>query len=137
VKAVCTIRDSLAVVGAAGSAARALRLARLVEGELIKCGRGARATTNAGRDIRAALDAKRPIIVDVDHRGLTPGWGIEAFGHQGLAGDSMISSRFDRRMSASPRPCSPSPPWPSRLVPPATYGREGAVGRAGAQAQTA
>jgi bifunctional non-homologous end joining protein LigD len=28
-------------------------------------GRGCRA-------IRAALDAKRPIIVDVDHRGLTP-----------------------------------------------------------------
>jgi hypothetical protein len=24
-----------------------------------------------GRDIRAALDAKRPLIVDIDHRGLT------------------------------------------------------------------
>jgi bifunctional non-homologous end joining protein LigD len=29
-------------------------------------------STQAGRDIRAALDAKRPIVVDVDHRGLTP-----------------------------------------------------------------
>ena len=38
VKAVCTIRDSFAVIGAAGSPARALRLARLVEGQLVRCG---------------------------------------------------------------------------------------------------
>jgi hypothetical protein len=35
VKAVCTVRDSFAVIGAAGSPARVLRLARLVEGELV------------------------------------------------------------------------------------------------------
>jgi bifunctional non-homologous end joining protein LigD len=45
----------------------------LVEGELVRCGRaGLGLTTKAGRDIRAALDAKRPIIVDIDPRGLTP-----------------------------------------------------------------
>jgi bifunctional non-homologous end joining protein LigD len=73
VKAVCTQRDSFAVVGAAGSPARALRLARLVEGKLIRCGwAGSGLTVAAGRDIRGALDAKRPIVVDIDHRGLTP-----------------------------------------------------------------
>jgi bifunctional non-homologous end joining protein LigD len=44
-----------------------------VEGELINCGwAGSGLTVAAGRDIRAALDAKRPIVVDIDHRGLTP-----------------------------------------------------------------
>jgi hypothetical protein len=53
--------------------ARALRLARLVEDELVRCGwAGSGLTTQAGRDIRAALDAMRPIVVDIDHRGLTP-----------------------------------------------------------------
>jgi bifunctional non-homologous end joining protein LigD len=33
---------------------------------------GSALTTKAGRDVRAALDAKRPIVVDIDHRGLTP-----------------------------------------------------------------
>jgi bifunctional non-homologous end joining protein LigD len=66
VKAVCAIRDSFAVIGAAGPPARALRLARLVEGELVRCGwAGSGLTTKAGRDIRAALDAKRPIVVDI------------------------------------------------------------------------
>jgi hypothetical protein len=59
-----TVCDSFAVVGAAGSPARALQLARLVEGELIKCGwAGSGLSVAACRDIRAALDAKRPIIV--------------------------------------------------------------------------
>jgi bifunctional non-homologous end joining protein LigD len=40
---------------------------------LVRCGwAGSGLTTQAGRDIRAALDAKRPIVVDIDHRGLTP-----------------------------------------------------------------
>jgi bifunctional non-homologous end joining protein LigD len=40
---------------------------------LIKCGwAGSGLTTKAARDIRAVLDAKRPIVVDIDHRGLTP-----------------------------------------------------------------
>jgi bifunctional non-homologous end joining protein LigD len=33
---------------------------------------GSGLTARAGRDIRAGLDAKRPIIVDEDYRGLTP-----------------------------------------------------------------
>jgi bifunctional non-homologous end joining protein LigD len=73
VKAVCTMRDSFAVIGAAGSPARALRLARLAEDELVTCGwAGSGLTVAAGRAIRAALVAKQPIIVDVDHRGLRP-----------------------------------------------------------------
>jgi bifunctional non-homologous end joining protein LigD len=35
-----------------------------VEGELVRCGwAGSGLTTKAGRDVRAALDAKRPIVV--------------------------------------------------------------------------
>jgi bifunctional non-homologous end joining protein LigD len=42
-------------------------------GALVRCGwAGSGLTTRARREIRAALDAKRPIVVDVDHRGLTP-----------------------------------------------------------------
>lgn len=48
------------------------RLPGLVEGELIRCGwAGSGLSVRDGRNICAALDAKRPIIVDVDHRGLT------------------------------------------------------------------
>jgi bifunctional non-homologous end joining protein LigD len=35
-------------------------------------GRAQGLTTRARREIRAALDAKRPIVVDIDNRGLTP-----------------------------------------------------------------
>jgi bifunctional non-homologous end joining protein LigD len=50
-----------------------LRLARLVEGKLKRCGwAGSGLSMRDGRDIRAALDARRPIMVDIDHRGLTP-----------------------------------------------------------------
>jgi bifunctional non-homologous end joining protein LigD len=49
-------------------------LPRLVEGKLIRCGwAGSGLTVAAGRNKRAGLDAKRPIIVDIDHRDLTPG----------------------------------------------------------------
>jgi bifunctional non-homologous end joining protein LigD len=72
VKAVCTVRDSFAVIGAAGSPVERC-LVRLVEGKLIRCGwAGYGLTVAAERDVRAARDAKRPIIVDIDHRGLTP-----------------------------------------------------------------
>jgi bifunctional non-homologous end joining protein LigD len=33
---------------------------------------GSGLTVAAGRDISAALDAKRPIVVDIDHHSLTP-----------------------------------------------------------------
>jgi hypothetical protein len=42
-------------------------------------------TVAAGRDIRAALDAKRPIVVDVDHRGLMPAGESPASGRAGVA----------------------------------------------------
>jgi hypothetical protein len=42
-----------------------------VEGEPV-CGACSGLTTRAGRDIRAAFDAKRPIIVDIDRQGRHP-----------------------------------------------------------------
>jgi bifunctional non-homologous end joining protein LigD len=38
----------------------------------VRCGwAGSGLTVAAGRDIRAALDAMRSTVVDIDHRGLT------------------------------------------------------------------
>jgi bifunctional non-homologous end joining protein LigD len=73
----CTQTESFAVIGCepVGRAdLRALRLARLKSGELVPCGWvGSGLDRKAARVIRAALDDGMPVVVDVEHRGWTPG----------------------------------------------------------------
>ena len=52
---------------------RSLRLAQLVEGELKPSGSaGSGLSETAVREIRSALDASKPVVVEVEHRGFTP-----------------------------------------------------------------
>jgi bifunctional non-homologous end joining protein LigD len=75
-KAKCTTTEHFAVIGAAPARGevRSLRLARLDEsGELVPCGwAGSGLSVSDGRELRAALDAGRPVIAEIEHRGSTP-----------------------------------------------------------------
>ncbi|SEC81041.1 bifunctional non-homologous end joining protein LigD [Rhizobiales bacterium GAS191] len=75
-KTKCTTTEHFAVIGAAPpakAALRSLRLARLEAGELVPCGwAGSGLSANKGRDLRTALDAGRPVVAQVEHRGFTP-----------------------------------------------------------------
>jgi bifunctional non-homologous end joining protein LigD len=55
------------------SGIRALRVAALKEGQPVPAGRvGAGLTEKGCKEIRVALDAGEPIVVDVEFRGWTP-----------------------------------------------------------------
>jgi bifunctional non-homologous end joining protein LigD len=50
-----------------------MRLARLIERDLVPCGSAGSGLSEAGaRQVRAALDAGHAIIVTVEYRGFTP-----------------------------------------------------------------
>ena len=54
-------------------AGRSLRLGRLDQGELVGCGSAGSGLNEAAvRQIRAAIDAGRPVVVEVEHRGFSP-----------------------------------------------------------------
>ena len=51
----------------------ALRLARLVDRDLVRCGSAGSGLSDVNaRQIRAALDARQAVIVTVEYRGFTP-----------------------------------------------------------------
>jgi bifunctional non-homologous end joining protein LigD len=71
-KTKCTTTEHFGVLGY-DHEGRSLRLARLVEGELVGCGSAGSGLSEAAvLEIRAALDAGRPVVVEVEHRGFTP-----------------------------------------------------------------
>jgi bifunctional non-homologous end joining protein LigD len=74
-KTKCTTMDVFAVTGAkpAHGSVRSLKLARLVSGILTPCGWvGSGFTEREGIKLREAIDAKRALIAQVEHRGVTP-----------------------------------------------------------------
>jgi bifunctional non-homologous end joining protein LigD len=75
-KVKCTQVESFAVIGCqrtGRSGIRALQVATLKEGQLVPAGWvGAGLTEKGCKEIRAALDAGKPIVVDVEFRGWTP-----------------------------------------------------------------
>lgn len=88
----CTKVEAFAVVGfdpRGRSGVAALKLARLDDaGGLATCGSvGSGISEAASRELRAALDAGRPVVAEVEHRGVTPagelrhpvfkGWHVE------------------------------------------------------------
>jgi bifunctional non-homologous end joining protein LigD len=71
-KAKCTTTEHFAVIGRDRSG-RSLHLAQLVKGELKPCGSAGSGLSEAAvRQIRSALDASKPVVVEVEHRGFTP-----------------------------------------------------------------
>jgi bifunctional non-homologous end joining protein LigD len=71
-KVKCTTTAHFAVLGC-DREGRSLRLARLDQGELVGCGSvGSGLSEAAVREIRAAIDAGRPVVVEIEHRGFTP-----------------------------------------------------------------
>ncbi|SEF00201.1 bifunctional non-homologous end joining protein LigD [Rhizobiales bacterium GAS188] len=75
-KSRCTQVENFAVIGAgppARAPVRSLRLARLVAGSLVPCGwAGSGLSERDGRDLRMALDAGRPVVAEIEYRGMTP-----------------------------------------------------------------
>jgi bifunctional non-homologous end joining protein LigD len=75
-KTKCTLSAEFAVIGFEAwgrSSLRSLRLARLVDGELVSCGSAGSGLSQAtAREIRAALDAGKATVVDLEYRGFTP-----------------------------------------------------------------
>ncbi|SDR63531.1 bifunctional non-homologous end joining protein LigD [Rhizobiales bacterium GAS113] len=75
-KSRCTQVENFAVIGAdppARAPVRSLRLARLVAGALVPCGwAGSGLSERVGRELRAALDAGRPVVAEIEYRGITP-----------------------------------------------------------------
>ena len=71
-KAKCTTTAHFALLGYEREG-RSLRLARLDQGELVGCGSAGSGLSEAAvREIRAAIDAGRPVVVEIEHRGFTP-----------------------------------------------------------------
>jgi bifunctional non-homologous end joining protein LigD len=71
-KVKCITTEHFAVLGY-DRAGRSLRLARLEQGELVGCGSAGSGLSEAAvKQIRAALDAHKPVVVEVEHRGFTP-----------------------------------------------------------------
>ena len=71
-KTKCSTTEHFAVLGF-DRGRRSLRLARLVEDELLPCGSAGSGLSVADvRQIRAALDAGHAVIVTVEYRGFTP-----------------------------------------------------------------
>ena len=71
-KTKCSTTEHFAVLGF-DRGRRSLRLARLVEGELLPCGSAGSGLSDAdARQIRAALDVGHAVIVTVEYRGFTP-----------------------------------------------------------------
>lgn len=76
IKVRCTQTDHFAVVGFAPGGRRgvsSLKIAKLVDTELVPCGwAGSGIGETMSRALRAALDAGRPVVVEIEHRGGTP-----------------------------------------------------------------
>jgi bifunctional non-homologous end joining protein LigD len=75
-KVKCTHIEAFAVIGCervGRSGLRALQVATLKEGVLVPAGWfGAGLSDKACREVRAALDDGKPVVVDVEFRGWTP-----------------------------------------------------------------
>ena len=75
-KVKCTTTEHFAVIGAdpLRGPVRSLKLATLKQpGELVPCGSaGSGLSEKDGRDIRAAVDAGRPVVAEIEYRGFTP-----------------------------------------------------------------
>ena len=75
-KTKCMHVDQFAVIGfvpRGRTSLRSLRLAHLVGGKLIPCGSaGSGLSETMARELRAALDACRHVVVEAEHRGFTP-----------------------------------------------------------------
>ena len=80
IKVRCTRTDHFAVVGYEPVGRRgvsSLSIARLVDGTLMPCGRaGSGIGQEMSRGLRAALDAGNPVVVEIEHRGMTPAGGL-------------------------------------------------------------
>ena len=76
IKVRCTTVEAFAVIGfdpRGKNGVAALRIARLVEEELVPCGSvGSGISEKASRELRAALQTRAHIVIDVEHRGHTP-----------------------------------------------------------------
>jgi bifunctional non-homologous end joining protein LigD len=71
-KTKCTITEQFAVLGF-DPRRRSLRLARLSEDDLVPCGlAGSGLSETNVRRIRIALDMGRPVLAEIEYRGLTP-----------------------------------------------------------------
>lgn len=74
VKNTCT--EAFAVIGcerSGRSGLRALQVATLKDGELVPVGWvGAGLAETSCREVRAALEAGKPVVIDVEYRGWTP-----------------------------------------------------------------
>ena len=71
-KAKCTTTAHFALLGYEREG-RSLRLARLDQGELVGCGSAGSGLSEAAvREIRAAIDAGRPVVVEIEHRDFRP-----------------------------------------------------------------
>ena len=74
-------KQSRAITGRA-----ALRLARLVDRDLVRCGSAGSGLSDAdARQVRAALDARHSVIVTVEYRSLTPGGRAASSRHPRMA----------------------------------------------------
>jgi bifunctional non-homologous end joining protein LigD len=68
----CTTSEHFAAIRQDRSG-RSLRVAQLVEGELKPCGSAGSGLSEAAvGQIQSALDAGKPVVVEVEHRGFTP-----------------------------------------------------------------
>ena len=71
-KTKCTLTEHFGVLGYDRDG-RSLRLARMTDGILSRCGSAGSGLSDAdARQIRAALDAQQAVIVTVEYRGFTP-----------------------------------------------------------------
>jgi bifunctional non-homologous end joining protein LigD len=71
-KTKCTLTEHFGVLGY-DRGGRSLRLARMTDGVLSRCGSaGSGLSDSDARQIRAALDARQAVIVTVEYRGFTP-----------------------------------------------------------------
>jgi bifunctional non-homologous end joining protein LigD len=74
-KTKCTLLDFFAIIGAEPTrgSVRSLKVAHLRNGILTPCGSvGSGLTEAEGTKLRAAMDAKRALIAEVEYRGFTP-----------------------------------------------------------------
>jgi bifunctional non-homologous end joining protein LigD len=71
-KTKCTTTEHFAVIGF-DPRRRSLRLARLSEGDLVPCGSAGSGLSDTDvRRIRVARDMGRPVLAEIEYRGLTP-----------------------------------------------------------------
>jgi bifunctional non-homologous end joining protein LigD len=90
-KTKCRHVDQFAVIGFVPwgrTSLRSLRLAHLVGGKLVPCGSaGSGLSETMARELRAALDVGRHVVVEVEHRGFTPAGELRHPAIKGWEGD--------------------------------------------------